>query len=404
MRSMKSLGAGSGWTRRISGILCALALLSGSISPSSFAAAAPIPTDNPHGSAWDSAVDQSARAFFAKRCHVGMSIVVVDGDQTHFYDYGSTSRTQAALATPQSIYEIASLTKTFTATLAAQAVLDGRMQLDGDFRSDLPGDYSNLALDNKPVTLRTLLTHYSGMPRDIPDSDAILATKDFTTIPARYVAINQGFGREQFLAALHTVKLRSMPGKKRAYSNAGFQLIGLGLETVYGKPYDVLLRQRIIQPLGMTSTGLTLSSAVSSHLVTGYDRAGRPAPPRLQDAGAAWGLYSSPEDMAKYLRWQLDGQDPVIHLSHRILMGTADHGEAMAWNLQIDHGQPVVWHSGGSFGTSSQMMLYPKQHQGIVLLANDTCADSEDALKDMAMAIHAAARKIPIQSAQEKAP
>jgi hypothetical protein len=60
----------------------------------------------------------------------------------------------------------------------------------------------------------------------------------------------------------------------------------------------------------------------------------------------------------------------------------------MAWNLEIDHGQPIVSHGGGSFGTSSQMVLYPKQHEGFVLLANDTCKGSEGALKTIAMSIH----------------
>ncbi|GLQ46699.1 serine hydrolase [Dyella lipolytica] len=390
MHSMRSLEAkvdkwGTTW------VSCALALLCTFIASSTLAAITTIPSDNLHRSALDSVVDKAASDFFRNRCHVGFSLVVVDGNRSHFYDYGSTSRTKAELATSQSVYELASVTKTFTATLAAQAVLDGRMSVDGDFRSALPGNHSNLALDGKPITLRTLLTHYSGMPRDIPDTDAIYAEKNYATLPARLIALNQGFGRDQFLMALHSVALRSEPGKNQAYSNAGFQVIGLGLENVYGKSFEALVQQRITQPLGMTSTGLTLDSAEQSRLVAGYDRDGRLAPYHPQNAGAAWGLYSSTEDMAKYLRWQLDTQDPAIRLSHQRLIGTADDGEAMAWHLQIDQGQPIVWHSGGSFGTSSQMVLYPKQHQGFVLLANDTCQGTEGALKTMAMSIHAAA-------------
>jgi D-alanyl-D-alanine-carboxypeptidase/D-alanyl-D-alanine-endopeptidase len=352
----------------------------------------------------DDAVDKAAHDFFDNRCHMGLSLVVMDGDRPYFYDYGSTSRTTAELATPQSVYELASVTKTFTATLAAEAVLDGRMKVDGDFRSDLPGNYSNLALDGKPITLRTLLTHYSGMPRDIPDTDAIYAEKNDATLPARLIALNQGFGRDQFLTALHTTTLRSEPGKDQAYSNAGFQVIALGLEHVYGKPYDALLQQRIIQPLGMTSTGLTLDSAEQSRLVTGYGRDGQLAPYHPKNAGAAWGLYSSIADMAKYLRWQLNTQDPTIRFSHQLLEGTANDGEAMAWNLQTNHSQPIVWHGGGSFGMSSQMLLYPKQHQGFVLLANDTCQGTEGALKTMAMSIHAAVSENRAKSAKEKSP
>lgn len=366
---------------------CALALIGLPAMVSAHGANAEIPSDNPHRSALDIAVDSAAKDYFRHRCHVGVSMAVVKGSHIHFYDYGSTSARKAVLPTPKSIYELASVTKTFTATLAAQAVVDGRMSLDGDFRHDLPGDYSNLAWNGQPITLRTLLTHRSGMPRDIPDTDALFAHKDAPDFAARMVALNKGFGREQFLAALHDTRLRSAPGERQVYSNAGFLVIGLGLEKVYGKTIDALLHEAIMQPLGMTSTGLALDESEQPRLIQGYDRYGHPAPYHPQNAGAAWGLYASTEDMAKYVRWQLSDGDPVIHLSHQVLTGSVDDGEAMAWNVGNDHGQPIIWHGGGSFGMSSQVVLYPKQHEGFVLLANDTCVGTESALKAMAEAV-----------------
>lgn len=366
----------------------AAALLGALVSSFAAATATSLPSDNPRHSALDIAVDKAAGDFFRNRCHVGLSIAVVEGGHTSFYDYGSTSRSKTELATPQSVYELASVTKTFTATLAAQAVNENRMQLDGDFRRYLPGDYSNLALDGKPITLRTLITHYSGMPRDIPDSDAIYTQKNYATLPTQLIALNQGFGRSQFLVALHDTGLRSEPGKTQAYSNAGFQVIGLALENLYGTPFDALMHQHITQPLGMASTGFTLDSAAQSHLASGYDRFGILTPYHLHNAGAAWGLYSTTADMAKYLHWQLDANDAVIHLSHQPLFGTAANGDAMAWNLGTDHDVPMIWHGGGSFGMSSQVLLYPQRHEGFVLLANDTCEGTESALKNMAMAIH----------------
>jgi serine-type D-Ala-D-Ala carboxypeptidase/endopeptidase len=375
-------------TRDLLRLSCSLALFCSTAIASTYAVTTEVPSDNPHRSTLDIAVDKAANNYFRNRCHVGVSIAVVEAGRSYFYDYGSTSRSKSERPTPQSIYELASVTKTFTATLAARAVVDGRMSLDGDFRKDLPGDYSNLAWSGQPITLRTLITHHSGLPRDIPDTDAIFAHKDAPVFTARMVALNQGFGREQLLAALHDTKLRSAPGEKQVYSNVGFLVIALGLEKVYGKPIDALVRQYITQPLAMTSTSFTLYSSEQSRLVKGYDRHGRLAPYHPQNAGAAWGLYASTEDMANYVRWQLDDSDPVIRLSHQVLMGDANDGEAMAWNLGGDHGQPVIWHGGGSFGMSSQVVLYPKQHEGFVLLANDTCEGTESALKAMGEAIH----------------
>ena len=367
---------------------CALMLLCSTAAVSTYAATTETPSDNPRHSALDIAVDKAANDYFHNRCHVGVSIAVVEAGHSYFYDYGSTSRSKAEQPTPRSVYELASVTKTFTAALAARAIADGRMGLDGDFRNDLPSDYRNLAWNGQPITLRTLVTHYSGMPRDIPDTDALFANKNAPDFNARMVALNQGFGREQFLAALHDTKLRSAPGEKQVYSNAGFLVIGLGLEKVYGKPFNELLSQYITQPLGMTSTGFTLNNSEQSHLVNGYDRYGRVTPYHPQNAGAAWGLYASTEDMAKYVRWQLDDNDSSVRLSHRVLMGDANDGEAMAWNLGSDQGQPVIWHGGGSFGMSSQVVLYPKQHEGFVLLANDACEGTEGALKAIAKAVH----------------
>jgi len=346
-----------------------------------------IPSDNLRRSAMDIAVDNAASDYFHNRCHVGVSIAVVAAGQDHFYNYGSTARDKAALPNPKSIYELASVTKTFTATLAAKAVADGRLSLDSDFRKALPGNYSHLAWNGHPITLRTLVTHYAGMPRDIPDTDALFANKSSPDFNARMVALNQGFTREQFLTALHDTPLRSAPGKNQAYSNAGFLVIGLGLEKAYGKPTDELLRQYITKPLGMTSTGFTLDGSEQSRLVTGYDKYGRVAPYHLPNAGEAWGLYASTEDMAKYVHWQLDNSDPVIRLSHQVLMGNAGDGDAMAWNLGTDQGQAIIWHGGGSFGMSSQVVLYPKQHEGFVLLANDACDGTEGALKALAAAV-----------------
>jgi serine-type D-Ala-D-Ala carboxypeptidase/endopeptidase len=368
---------------------CIMAVLCTAVTAPTISQAAETHGDNPRRSAMDVAVDNTVNDYFQNRCHVGVSIAVVEAGHDYFYDYGSTSRNKAVLPTPQSIYELASVTKTFTATLAARAVIDGRMSLDGDFRKDLPDGYSNLAWNGRPVTLRTLVTHYAGMPRDIPDTDALFADKHSPDFNARMVALNEGFSREQFLAALHDTHLRSAPGEKQVYSNAGFLVIGLGLEKAYGKSTNELLRQYITQPLGMASTGFTLDSSEQPRLVKGYDNYGRSAPYHLPNAGDAWGLYASTEDMAKYVRLQLDDSDPVIRLSHQVLKGDANDGDAMAWNLGSDQGQPIIWHGGGSFGMSSEVVLYPKQHEGFVLLANDACDGTEGALKSMAETLHA---------------
>jgi D-alanyl-D-alanine-carboxypeptidase/D-alanyl-D-alanine-endopeptidase len=112
-------------------------------------------------------------------------------------------------------------------------------------------------------------------------------------------------------------------------------------------------------------------------------------PYHLRNAGAAYGLYSTPRDMAKYVRWQLDESIDIIRLAHQPIHGDLASGLALIWNVASDHGSRMLWHGGGTFGMSSQVVLYPDQHEGYVMLANDTCAGTESALGDIATAVHA---------------
>jgi len=370
--------------------LIGLATLAIGISSAVQASDLSVASDNPQQSFLDRAVDAAATDYFHNRCHVGLSIAAVTSEGRFFYNYGATKPHGHTLPTYSSVYEIASVTKTFTGALAAQAVEDGKMQADTDFRPYLPGSYANLAWQDRPITLATLITHRAGMPRDIPNSDAIFAKKDFNTLPYELNALQKGLNRDTLLSALHDISLSSEPGSKEAYSNAGYLVIGLGLEKVYRQPFETLMRERLLKPLGMDSTGFVVEGAERARLLTGYNREGRPMPYHLRNAGAAWGLYSTTEDMAKYMRWQLDGKYPVIQRIREPLVGTPQHGQAMPWHLAYDHGQPMLAHGGGSGGMSSQVVLFPAQDEGFTLLANDTCEGTESALKAFAMEVHAA--------------
>ncbi|HEY1744190.1 MAG TPA: serine hydrolase domain-containing protein, partial [Granulicella sp.] len=239
-----------------------------------------------------------------------------------------------------------------------------------------------------PITLRTLATHRSGLPRDLPDTDDLYANRNFNTFPDQLIARETGYDQARYLRELRSVHLNSLPGSTEVYSNLGIKVIGFGLEQVYGMPYETLIDRKILRPLGMTSTGFVIGTDEQSRLVRGYDRNGKLMPYHLRNAGAAYGLYATPRDMAKYLRWQLDEANPVIALAHQPLLGKVEDGEGLIWNLAVDRGTRILWHGGGTFGMSSQIVLYPDAQEGFVLLANDTCQGTEGALKDIAMEVH----------------
>jgi serine-type D-Ala-D-Ala carboxypeptidase/endopeptidase len=333
-------------------------------------------------------VESVVRPFFDDHCHVGLSIAIVRQQGVRFYNYGSTSRATRTVPTADSVYEIASVTKTFTGALAAEAVLQHRIQLDADFRQYLPAQYPNLVWHDRPFTLRNLAVHTSGLPRDLPDTDDLFAHRDPETLPFRLIARDSGYDRARYLRELHGVTLRSEPGSTEAYSNLGFKVIGWGLEHVYGMSFERLLREQIVQPLRMSSTGFELNPGERARLVTGYSPAGHEMPYHLRNAGAAYGLYSTPRDMSRYVEWQLNESNPVIRLAHEPIQGDTHDGKGLVWNLTTMNGHRMLWHGGGSFGMTSQLVLFPDDHEGYLLLANDACSGTESALRDLAIRLH----------------
>jgi D-alanyl-D-alanine-carboxypeptidase/D-alanyl-D-alanine-endopeptidase len=341
----------------------------------------------------DRGMKAAGSRYIANSCHVGLSIAAVADGQARFYNFGSTTRDRRQVPTPDSVYELASVTKTFVGALVSHALVERRMTLDTDFRRYLPESYPNLAAGNQPITLRTLATHTSGLQRDLPDSDALLAKPNYDQIGSQLATLNKGFGRARSLEALHGVTLKSVPGERFLYSNLGIRVIGYGLEHVYREPLPRLLDRFIFGPQNMSSTSFRLSASMRARLVTPYGRSGRKQPYHDASAGAAYGLFSTPRDMAKYLQWQLRETDPVIARAHVPVRGSRKDGDGLIWHVGEDGGEHILWHGGGSFGQTSQIVLFPARKVGFVLLANDACEGSEAELKRIAISARTARQK-----------
>ena len=358
-------------------------------------ASATTPTDTSSKSRLDRAVDAAAATFLSDSCHVGLSIAITDHGRRTFYNYGTVSKTAPHLPTSRSLYEIGSITKSFTGAVAAKALLAGKMSLDGDFRAYLGEPYPNLEKDGKAITLRALASHTSGMPRDIPNNDDLFQGKpDFEKLPYLLLAREKDYDRGRYLKELHQVQLASEPGVTMKYSNIGLKLVGFGLENVTGLGLDRLFERDIFRPLGMTDTALTLSPSQRGRLVQGYSPGGNPAPHILPNAGAAGGLISSTDDMVKYAEWQLDERDPVIARAHQPLWGSPESfALGLIWDIaKTPDGERKLWHSGGVYGMSSQLILLPDSRQAYVLLANDACMNTQGQLETLAMTVRSAMR------------
>lgn len=290
-------------------------------------------------------------------------IALTEGDQQSVFGFGQPG---TALPDGRTVFEIGSISKTFTALLLAQAVAAGRVKLDDTPARLVPG-YAALGLDGRQVTLLDLATQSSGLPR-LP---ANLAPRTMADPYADY-------GRAALKAFLAGYTLTRAPGKQYEYSNLGMGLLGDLLAEQQGKPYATLVAEQISGPLGMKSTGVGASPA----LVGGHDAFGQAVPHWNFDALAGAGaLRSNADDMLRYLQAMMAGRNAagspfaLVQTAQRPT-SMADTQIGLAWNLSQNkgtgkgEGKTLIWHNGRTGGYASFIGYTEDGQRGVVVLAN----------------------------------
>ncbi|MBC5809797.1 MAG: serine hydrolase, partial [Candidatus Eremiobacteraeota bacterium] len=199
------------------------------------------------------------------------------------------------------VFEIGSITKTFTATVLADMVRRGEVALDDPIEKYLPAGSTGPTFNGAHVTLLDLATQSSGLPR----------------MPTNFAPANRDnpyvdYAQPQLYGFLGSYQLTRAPGSKYEYSNVGFGLLGQLLANRVKTTYEALVQARLLAILAMTSTGITLSPAMREHLAPGRDVDGNPA--GNWDLGALAGagaIRSSMRDMLKYLAANMNGSGPI---------------------------------------------------------------------------------------------
>jgi CubicO group peptidase (beta-lactamase class C family) len=200
-------------------------------------------------------IDSLVRAFHAAGRFSGAVLVGEGGRVLYEGGAGEANREWHLPNGPAVRYRIASTTKQFTAALVLQLWEEGRLELDAPVAAYLP-EYPRPQGDR--VTLHHLLTHSSGIPSyvGLPDFYASIGRTEHT--PAELVALTS------------SLPLEFEPGSRWSYSNSGYVLLGLVIERVAGKPYEQVLRERILAPLGLEDTGYDRPESVVERRASGY--------------------------------------------------------------------------------------------------------------------------------------
>ncbi|MCX6214266.1 serine hydrolase domain-containing protein [Spirosoma sp.] len=329
------------------------------------------PTDNPLKQPVDVVVEQAAQHFMAAPQSVGLSIGILKDGQTFVYNYGTVDRDQQQLPNSQTIYPLASITKTFTGALLAQAVVEGKVKLGDDIRMYLAGRYPNLAYQGQPIRLVHLINHRSGLPFLLPDRPEAFVN---TSVPSSAIAAEllRDYTQANFYADLHRVTLNNTPGSTFRYSNAGAQLLGYILEKVYDRPFEELVRLKLTQPLAMIDTKITLTATDQHRFVKGYNCDGVQMPDSPDQLQGASALKSTVADMLNYIQWNVAEQADAARLAHQLTWGNENgYSAGLNWQMIQLAGQRVIWQDGNLPGFSSLCVNYPELNMGIIVLSNE---------------------------------
>jgi D-alanyl-D-alanine-carboxypeptidase/D-alanyl-D-alanine-endopeptidase len=291
----------------------------------------------------------------------GIVVGLLHGDGSmEFYASGTLQVNGVDKVNEDTIFEIGSITKVFTAIIAAGMEQDGSLSLDDPVQGYMPIGVDMPTKNGHDISLRHLATHTSGLPRmpseNWSPSDPANPYVDYT--PERMYCFLSGHALERD------------PGSKKLYSNLGMGLLGHVLELRSEQTYEELLQNRICEPLGMASTTCT-PRAEDHDRVAGAHKGGRPSSAwdftGFTGAGA---INSTAQDMLVFAAANFRVVDSPIEIAMRDCRGLNVSDKALAWGSGKDARGRYVSHSGMTGGFASYLELRPDSKQAVIVLAN----------------------------------
>lgn len=291
-------------------------------------------------------------------------VIVAIKDGKILKHYQSNDQSPAKVS-DESIYEIGSISKVFTSSLLSILVSENKLTLDDNLET-LIGDRFELADHIKPITLQQLATHTSGIPR-VPK---IMLNK-LEVMDNPYST----FTLDDIAEYLKTAKQYGKPGKFE-YSNLGMGLLGHIMEWKTGETLDALMKSHIFDPLEMSATGFSVSDENISMFVDAHDPKGKLTPhwdfPIL---GGAGGIRSTPSDMIKFLKANLDGDTAIS--KHLISTHPDPKSETVGLGWmgptfveRFLGNKNLIWHNGLVGGHASYISFDKVSNTGVLVLSN----------------------------------
>ncbi|MFZ4862848.1 serine hydrolase domain-containing protein [Sphingobacterium sp. Mn56C] len=317
--------------------------------------------------ALDEFVDSVAQSYIKQKNTHSLAIGILHNNKVNTFFYGETSKGEPnTIPNAQTIYEIGSVTKVFTATLLANLVEKNIISLEDKIGTFLPDSLqANPSLQN--ITFKQLANHTSGLPR-LP-SNLLDAAKTNARDPYA------NYNRSDLFANLKNIKLVDVPGEKYAYSDLGFGLLGELIAIITKKTFSQNIQEVITGPLAMSNT-VDKINPKTQKLTKVYSEDGTETLPWNFMALAGTGaLKSSVADMLTFLRYQLMMPETSLQQAMALtkqftfyLPPSTDIG--LAWNMTMVNDKVQFWHNAATAGSTSFIGLVPDDKAAIVVLSN----------------------------------
>lgn len=287
--------------------------------------------------------------------HPAIVVGLIDNDRVSIFTIGSSGTRRPLDA--ESLFEIGSLTKTFTATILAEEILARRVHLNDPVQGYLPSSIRLPNYHGQPITMEDLATQTSGLPR--------LPTNMDTDAPDPYAH----YGAEQLTAFVNEYRLTRPPGSSYEYSNLGVGILALALSVHAHQRYETLVSHAVLRPLNMHSTFVDVPRRLKGRLVVGhYENEGVAPVWHFRLFAGAGGLRSSLTDMLRYLAANMSKQslNGACELAQPPLRQIPGAKIGLIWMIWRNW---MIWHNGETAGFHSFIGLTPDRRRGIVILA-----------------------------------
>jgi len=295
-----------------------------------------------------------------------LSICIIKGDSENYVGIERRNDSLFYIDNKDQIFEIGSITKTFTGTILAKLVYEGKVNPDEPIKNILPVHLKQSSLNGKEITLVNLSNHTSGLPFEPGDVKDDISYDRYN--PYRNYNIEKLYN---YLS--NKMVLSSTPGEKRTYSNLGVGLLGHILTLITGKSYEQLLFETICNPLKMKNTFTIYNDERKRLLVRGLDEKGNPLEFDEDDITAflgAGGIKSTAKDLVKYLRANMD-DTTYFRLAQKKTIDYNEHFTgSLAWAPYNENGKSHLGAYGSTGGYTCGIIFERNDRVGVVVLTN----------------------------------